>query len=347
MPELIRLTSTVTKNRRLYYLYEISHYLNEHANANYRTIFNYIFNYSNTNHKYFLNLKDPSGEIKSDHAFKRYLALSVDMGLIKKIQNRYTNTIDGIIISTLNKDKKPYELSKQLQIYLLKKIIETDYDYLMTIIKLNNAKNINHLTFRNEIESLLLIEPIVTKNMDIINELNAWKSPNRYFKENIFAPRKAWLIDLDLIHSKLKKNGVFIWKGDRNYLFNRIFTFTKSDFYNYMNNHFYYDCSVFYYSNIEFKSLRNMQFNKKYDIILTILDNIYDRYNIIDRISSKLFFNMCLIDLLTNKQIVGEQEDIKNVLQTMSNETDYRYRPVTEKKSSGELIDTGYITKFS
>ena len=125
MPELIRLTSTVTKNRRLYYLYEISHYLNEHANANYRTIYNYIFNYSNTNHKYFLNLKDPSGEIKSEHAFKRYLALSVDMGLIKKIQKAVYKRRKYTVIENVIHSRENAAIPRAIYIHATdKKIIE-------------------------------------------------------------------------------------------------------------------------------------------------------------------------------------------------------------------------------
>ena len=86
MAPISRLTSTVVKTRRLYYLYEMANFLAQHGTSNYLLLQNYMLNFANEHHYAFEEYKDSSGEITTKPAFGKYLNLSIAYTISKNYE---------------------------------------------------------------------------------------------------------------------------------------------------------------------------------------------------------------------------------------------------------------------
>ena len=282
----------------------------------------------------------------TQHAFYRYIKLSAELGLIKIIRNSIENTVDGQILSNLNDNNSmPFILPYPVKIFLLKLILEKDFDYITVLLYLSKIDQVTYSKFKQELEKKILIEPMNIINVDILNELRSWSSPKRYFRENIYAPRRSWLIDLDIASPVGKSRLIF--RRDKNYLTKIMELSKKEMLYDYFNTKFIEDTSKYYFPNKRFQLYKYLNTKIQSNLVYAYLDNIFSRFNIVsDRISSKLFFNYTSIMLMYKDEIIAEKIDLENALLKISINSNYRYRPVTEQTITGEIIDTGYITKY-
>jgi hypothetical protein len=323
-------------------------YIQNKEKVTYDSLGTYMLEIVIKNKNNFYNYKDPTGELTNQMAFSKYYNFIMNIGLITKLENKVVNTVDGNILAKLTEnDVFNYSLSNSAKIFLFKKILEKDYDYMKIIFRLGLNNQINETMFLNELRNILK-ENISEENQNILNDLKSWNSAKRYFSENIFAPRRSWLIDLDLIVPiKAKKNSNrLIFKNSDSLIINNVISFDKETFENFYKTSFYYNVSH-YYNIPDLILFSKLDEKIKKTMILNILNIEFNKKLIdIKRISSKYFFDFYLTHLLCKEKILIEYIDLENTLNEISEEnSQYRYRPVIEYSINREKIDAGYITK--
>lgn len=163
-----------------------------------------------------------TGEIGTADAFERYLNSAIDLGLIQEISGALYNTKRGEILLALSTSDNPFQFNLAQSYFLLKILIEKDYDYLSSVFYCsknngeNEYQNFFDMTKKIWQEKILNI-PIsnVEKYDSIRNAINTKrKNPKRYYREDIRATRLEWLLDLKIIeYWNIKKNKVIFRKN--------------------------------------------------------------------------------------------------------------------------------------
>jgi len=84
-----------------------------------------------------------TGEIRSEDAFKRYLGVAMELGLVQELSGRLYNTKRGEILSALGKSENAFKLNLAQSYLLLKILLKKDYDYLSSVIRcsIKNGEN--------------------------------------------------------------------------------------------------------------------------------------------------------------------------------------------------------------
>lgn len=349
MKSFIRLANTHVKTRRLYYLYEMTRIIESNKNINPLVLEKQMRDFSSEYSVAFLNYKDSTGKITTKNAFKRYLNLALDLGLITIIEKKLLNTVDGIILSKLNfKNEGPYSLSSSLKIFFFIKILEKDFDYMKIINKLDKNNDITSSNFVKELENQFLSQEITKEKQDTLQRIKSWKSPQRYFRENIFAPRKSWLIDLDIISSRHTRGRQgFHYIDNRDVLLDKMLTNDYTELIFYLKNDFFNTLSTFLKNKNKLGSFKSFTRVKKRITVVKYLNDAFRIFQVKNRLSSKIFLNYFPIYSLCTEKVILEQNELEKELFTLSTQENsiYRYRPVAEISKNGFLTDAGYITR--
>jgi len=213
-PRLQRITSVTTKVRRLGYFTRFSQILKQNSLTQ-TALKNQILSEKDDNKKLLteaccelpISRKDVTGEIANSDAFERYLGTAKELGLIENISGRLYSTKRGEVLAELVGKQNFFKLTLP-QIHLIWHIIlEKDYDYIRNVIvcTIDSPRNEDQAFFKNvkDLWHRKLNEAILRKVEDRDNLRKAvetkWRSPIRYYRENIKSPRLEWLLDLNAI----------------------------------------------------------------------------------------------------------------------------------------------------
>jgi len=160
-----------------------------------------------------------SGFIKKSpkhYPARRYIHLAKDLRLVKISRNECALTKIGQPLLTLDKNKQnPFELSTEQKCFLLKRILENDFDYLFPLLRLieecHSAQEIfgnfrrivlDHLKTRIERIDDILKSSLFMKRIQLMMK---WTQEKKYL-EHIIYPRLDWLLDLQILDlEKFKK----------------------------------------------------------------------------------------------------------------------------------------------
>jgi len=159
-----------------------------------------------------------TGEITQtpkNSSIKRYVDLSLAIGLIAQVSSSFCLTRTGTVFYTLIRDIKqninPFFLSDTEKIFYLHLLLSKDSDLLLTIADLIIKNPDIYLSniqeqFQDEIitrlnTKLSLASDEITRQ-ELLDRRNiiqhSWRSPKRY-AEHIVPPRLNWLLDLDFL----------------------------------------------------------------------------------------------------------------------------------------------------
>jgi hypothetical protein len=148
------------------------------------------------------------GAIATKEAARRYIGTAVEMGVMLPLGIECQNTKTGHLLAAVPSTKNPFSLSMPQRLILLEALLRGDYLYLKTLVELilDKEDTNDYRQFRQRI--LSHIDSVVkeSKNPDEIRQLRntrksllSWKRPDRYYREDIRAPRLEWLLDLGLL----------------------------------------------------------------------------------------------------------------------------------------------------
>lgn len=349
MKSFVRLANTHVKTRRLYYLYEMTKIIDQHTSMTQDNLKTKMIEFSNIHQNEFISYKDPTGEISNKLSFQRYLVFALDMGLITFIEKKIVNTIDGNILSKLNFEKEgPYYLSCSLKSFFLKKLLESDYDYLMILFKLRKLDTIHSVDFVNELENYFKRGIITKEKQDALSRIKLWNSPDKYFRENIYAPRRSWLIDLNIITPlKVKRRSKIHFRGHSEDYFTELFKKSYEEAMDYNKIEYFIHFNNLIIQNNDLHQYMNYSDDIKQKIVMKYLEDAFTLFKSRNRISSKSFLEYYPIYSMCINQFLLEQKELEEELFAISSKKDalYRYRSVTERTHNGKVINAGYITR--
>jgi hypothetical protein len=235
-----RLTSPTTKVRRLGYIIQIARLLRNSgplaeiilvgklerfAQENKRSLDEYF----HRNVDYSRWIRETPGGIKiqarylKHDAARRYIATCRELGLVVRVAGPYQNSKSGNVLAVLDGGPNPFDLSLAQICYLLKTILQRDYDSLKVMADLIKEREADDWKmFQKKLLRRLKDEMGRTSSpFDIqrikaaLNSVESWgskgkgdSSASRYYTENIKAPRIDWLLDLK-VTDLAKKSGRF------------------------------------------------------------------------------------------------------------------------------------------
>lgn len=168
----------------------------------------YMQNYSE---KLPVNRKQRSpvvGAISSKKGAERYLDTAREMDLVTPLGREWQTTKIGHLLGAMSARLNPFELTTSQRFILLDVILRSDYLYLRTLIRMivTNKLSNDSEHFKNEVISQIEVILKKTKNTNEIRDwqkvrenIRDWKDPERYFREQVKAPRLEWLVDLGLV----------------------------------------------------------------------------------------------------------------------------------------------------
>lgn len=355
-----RLTSTTVKVRRLGYISAVPSIIKSREIA-YTTLVQSLLKWSQQNRN-FLRLYSSTlpivsgkkslltGEITGEDSARRYIETCRELGFITKLRKVQVSKV-GKVLSAIPGSENPFELSIGKLFVVLKRLLEKDYDTLKVIYKILLRKEANEMDFfREELEKAL------RRKMDKAAELNDfymvdrlkrsikimenWKCPERYYFENIKAPRLEWMLDLQFLAFWNKRNNTFR-------LANNLGAFFEKDIisYEWLNDVFPYLFGEFY-SNIFNKEMKHWSdFSRKERMEITerLLDDcmrIFRTVPDVERISADEFFEYSLSSLIQNNSIIAELSDFENDLSDFvgSGELKFRYVKTLSKADRGYIL---------
>ena len=163
-----------------------------------------------------------SGFIKKSprhYPARRYIHLARNLRLIKISRNECALTKIGQPLPTLDKNKQnPFELTVEQKCYLLKRILENDFDYIFPLLWLLENCNTAREIFDNFKTAVLEHWEKRSKRIgDIVKSsgfkkrkelIMRWTQEKKYL-ENIIYPRIDWLLDLQILDREKYKKRIY------------------------------------------------------------------------------------------------------------------------------------------
>ena len=356
-----RLTSPTVKVRRIGYLAALPSIVQDRE-ISVMMLKKSLLEWARKNRTFFihysLNLpvtrlkKIPAGEIKTPHAAGRYIKTGEELGLIVRMKGYRISKV-GKVVSALPTNRNPFELSIGRLFLFLKLLLERDYDCLNTLLKIPpyNKKDETHF-FREEIQKKLrkkVGEATKLNQFYLVDRLkwrieliNNWKSPHRYYHENIKAPRLEWMLDLRFSEYWNQRIDNFEIRGGVGEFFREEMISRKwlQDAFPYIFASFYSD--LFKQRMKHWSSLHR---NERLQLVRSLISEgmrVFETGSELGRISASEFFEFSLAFLIQEKSIVsslsGFEKDLLDFIDSRS--LNYRYvRTVS-------VADKGYITKL-
>lgn len=357
-----RLTSPTVKVRRLGYLVAIPSIVNNRE-IPVRTLKKHLLDWAEENATFFrhYSMSLPvtrlrrwllAGEITTIGAAGRYIKTCEELGLIVRMKGFKISKI-GKAISALSIDGNPFELPIGQLFVVLKWLLEKDYDALSTLVKiLLNREEDQVEFFQEEIERRLdeKVERatrmnrfyLVDKLKRRIELLRSWRSPHRYYHENIKAPRLEWMLDLKLLKYWNQRVDAFDLQDNVRKFFpsDNIGNRWLQDEFPYLFANFYSDSfkkRMVYWSNLPQ--------NERLELLSSLMSRsmeIFETGPELRKISANQFFEYSLAFLIQNRSIVVPlsrlEKDLIDFIE--SGKLEYRYVQTVS------VADRGYIARL-
>jgi hypothetical protein len=270
------------------------------------------------------------------------------MGLVLPLGIECQNTKTGHLLAEVPSTENPFSLSMSQRFVLLEALLRGDYLYLKTLLELilSNGDTNDYRQFRKRVISYVDASVKESKNTVEIRELRntresilSWDSPDRYYRENILAPRLEWLLDLGVLTKWNQRIDFLALRSGSQ----KFFSETDLDE-QWLGEKFagiFQSCfedelpRVIHWSNIS--SARQNKLLKKY-LEKAIL--LFRPARAVDKISITQFLSYTLCMLLTQEGIIASQEQLETALGNLT-----RSSPEYRDVRMGSHIDLGYIVK--
>jgi len=357
-----RLTSPTVKVRRLGYLAAIPSIIQDREMP-IRVLKKAVLDWARENHTFFrhyslglpvsrLKRRKLTGEIETLGAAGRYINTCQELGLLVKMKGFRISKI-GKAITVLPTNGNPFELSIGKLFVILKSLLEKDYDAFSILLKTSVKKDRDEIEFfRNEMQrrlyekielasrmNKLYIVDMLKKRVEYIKN---WRSPRRYYLENIKAPRLEWMLDLKFIKHWNQRTNVFE-------LQNSVEEFFKKEIisHDWLQNEYPYIFAEFY-SDLFPKELRDwntLPSDERLVIMNFLISKCMKVFKTgleLGKISANEFFEFSLAFLMQHKSIITPlssfEKDLINF--TRSGKLKFSYVQTVSK------ADKGYITSL-
>lgn len=269
----------------------------------------------------------------------RYIHLAENLGLVKISRNECALTKIGQPVPTLTKsEQNPFKLSVEQTCYLLKRILEHDFDYIFPLLRLlKNHNRTKEIFSCFKVAVLEHLEMQRKKISDIVRasgfkkreELMMKWTRERKYLENIIYPRLDWLLDLYFLdHKKYKERIYKLTDGGKSFvekLERAQVDINLHDFDKWLNEQYYETFGrCFIEGNvILFKELKEEE-SKKY--VCDLLEEAFGRFSPhglpFQHISANTFLEFSCAKLVGMK-IVPTFNQLKNILKSLST---YRFQ---------------------
>ena len=283
-----------------------------------------------------------TGEICTEDAFERYLGTAIECGLVQELSGRLYDTKRGEILPTLGRSDNPFKLSLAQNYLFLKILMEKDYDYIRAAIScaIENGPN-EYQKFFDMIIRIwrLKLENVDFKNLRAYDALKKaiktkWKSPKRYYRDNIKGPRLEWLLDL---------NAIEFWNIRKNRV---VFRDNIETFLRYSDKRFSHAFAAYMKPLLKgsmtfWREIPRSRRDKLVGRILKKGFNLFKTSDALPKISSNQLLEYGL-SILAESGIVCEIDELDNTLERFiqSKLNSYRYVKIMSD------VDRGYISEL-
>lgn len=357
-----RLTSPTVKVRRLGYLVAIPSIVNDRE-IPIRMLKKQLLDWAKENGKFFMHYslslpvtrrrrKLLAGEIKTIGAASRYIKTCEELGLIVRMKGFKISKI-GKAVSALPISRNPFELRLGHLFVILKLLLEKDYDSLRTLLKILTGEEKDEVDFfRKEIQrrfyekvekatrmnKLYLVDELKTK----IRLVGNWKSPHRYYHENIKAPRLEWMLDLKFLKYWNQRNDAIDLQNNVRKIFQK-----DMIGYKWLQDEFPYFFADFYSDLFKKKMVywSDLSQNERLELLSSLMSKsmeIFETGPQLEKISASEFFEYSLAFLVQNRSIVTSLSRFENDLIKFIESGELKYRYVQTVSAA----DRGYIVRL-
>lgn len=350
---VLRLTSSHVKTRRLNYLYKLAEILETKGPTPQVTLIATTEEWAIKNRNYLKNHVDSTGEISTPYAGKRYLNFSKELGLITSLANALENTILGNVLSKLDKvGEQPYKLSCMSKCFLLKRLLYCDFDYLTTITHQLINKETDFVSFKKYLQEHFersYPSGVPMGGAKLLRQMEHWKGPKKFFEENIIAPRKAWLIDLEIVDlEKFRDTSRIEFNDQQNQFLTKLWNLQRKQLYAFLENEYYNEFVALIGNKNDFVEFSDLIRKNKKQNVMEYLERAFSLFSnrYLNRISSRSFFEYILCYAPCQENIVCRRRDMEKIVLEISGSraSPYRYRKVEEISENGIMVEAGYIT---
>jgi hypothetical protein len=344
------LKKTTIKSRLLGYLAVITKMIGRDAVPE-RNLINKLENWSTANRQWFVEkFGDVSyfpGAITSTskhkhYASMRYLSLAEEMGLITNELNVWKNTKTGEVLSSLKSNENQLFLSLEQICFLLKIIIEKDYDNLFILFDKYEKGTLDNISFSQYEESVREVLSEKRKKTYSISDvekirneeqrLDKWeKNPEKYLKESIISPRLQWISDLKLLENEGSNKFKDFFK---NQILNKNW---NDDFYKLFYKNYINDGCIKSLGN--YKDLKD---SRKREIVIHLLEESYKLFGSknIWRLNASQFLEYASCVILCDKIAIPSFSDLEETLKdiSLSGKYNYKYNKTFKSEEIGIII---------
>jgi hypothetical protein len=287
------------------------------------------------------------GAISVKKAAQRYIDTAKEMGLVIVLGREWQTTKTGHLLATVPSNPNPFGLSMPQRFILFDVLARADYLYLSSLVRLilanDRADDPDH--FKKEVISQIEISSKKSTNTDEIRGLRKiresidnWEDPDRYFREQIKAPRLEWLLDLGLLTRWNQRANYFTLRPGTANFFSKPNPDDKYFDENYAS--LFYDCfkgdlpPSKRWEDVS-RARRSLLLKKQLEYAVDIFKSAS-----IDKISASQFLKFAVCMLLVEEGIIASTLQVERALIDLTAQSSkYRYvRMVSD-------IDIGYIVK--
>lgn len=361
--EAQRLTSPTVKVRRLGYLASIPS-LAQSGAMSLGTIKRHILEWSKKkkNYVFFVHYslqlpvvrrkkKKLVGEITTLGAAGRYLGTAEELGLIAK--TRYVRSSKlGNVLSALSTQGNPFELTLGQSLLLLRLLLERDYDSLRTLYYILMRKEKDEIGFfQREIQKRLYQKIEIAKKMNrlylvdslkkSIGDVKNWRSADRYYPENIRAPRLEWMLDLKFLTYWNQRSKTFVLRDNVQKFFEKDIISNE-----WLQEEYPHKFSEFYSVLLKgtFKKWKDISVEERLKLVKSLLvkgTQLFKTNLTLGRISADQFFDYSLAALIQNKYVVASFSEFERDLMEFmtSKKLNYRYVQTVSKADRGYILN--------
>jgi len=296
--------------------------------------------------------KIPAGEITTEHAAGRYIKTGEELGLIVRMKGYRISKI-GKVVSALPTNQNPFELSIGHLFLFLKLLLERDYDCLNILLNVPPYEKKDETDFfREQIQKKLRKKVgeatklnqfyLVDRLKRRIELVDNWKSPHRYYYENIKAPRLEWMLDLrfaEYWNQRIDNFEIRVGAGEffREEMISRKWL---QDAFPYIFASFYSDLF-----KQRMKYWSSLLQNERLQLLRSLMSEsmkAFETGSDLGRISANEFFEYSLAFLIQEKSIVSSLSEFEQDLLNFIDSGSLNYRYVRTVSTA----DKGYITKL-
>lgn len=357
-----RLTSPTVKVRRLGYLVAVPSIVNNRE-IPVRALKKHLLDWAEENAKFFrhYSMSLPvtrqrrrllAGEITTIGAAGRYIKTCEELGLIVRMKGFKISKI-GKAASALSINGNPFELSIGRLFLFFKLLLERDYDSLSTLFKILAGEEKDEVDFfRREIQRKLhekIRKATMMNKLYLVDELKRrirlirnWRSPSRYFNENIKASRLEWMLDLKFLRHWNQRTNSFDLQND-------VSKFFENDIigYKWLQDEFPYIFADFYSDVFKKKIVHwsNLPQKERLELLSSLVSKSMETFQTgveLGKISASEFFEYSLAFLIQNRSIVTSLSGLERDLIDFIASGKLKYRYVRTVSTA----DKGYITRL-